>query len=215
MSDAIQTVQPWIAGVDEAGRGALAGPVCAAAVILDATRPPLAGLDDSKRLTPARRGRLAVAIRARAAAWAVAWAAVAEVERLNVLGASLLAMRRAVTALSIAPDQVLVDGPHTPQLAMPATPVVGGDRRVAAISAASILAKVARDQHMEALARRYPEYGFATHKGYATRAHLQALRRHGASRAHRPSYAPVRRVLNTTAAPSPPHPRSLKVDCPG
>lgn len=215
MSGTVQAAaRPRIAGVDEAGRGALAGPVCAAAVILDAARPPLAGLDDSKRLTPVRRSLLAAAIRARAAAWAVAWAAVAEVERLNVLGASLLAMRRAVAALSIVPDHVLVDGPYTPQLAVPATPVVGGDRRVAAISAASILAKVARDQHMERLAQCYPEYGFAAHKGYATRAHLQALRRHGASRAHRPSYAPVRRVLDAAMPPAR-RPRLLAVDSPG
>ena len=201
------------AGVDEAGRGALAGPVCAAAVILDAARPPLVGLDDSKRLPPARRRSLATQIRAQALAWAVAWAQVEEVERLNVLGASLLAMRRAVEALGISPGQVLVDGPHVPQLKWPVTPVVGGDRRVAAISAASILAKVARDCYMQALSQRYPQYGFAAHKGYATRAHLQALQLYGVSRVHRRSYAPVRRVLNAAASPAR-RSRLLTVDSP-
>ena len=182
------------AGVDEAGRGALAGPVCAAAVILDARRP-IAGLDDSKRLSPARRAALAVQIRSQALACSVAWATVAEIEQLNVLGASLLAMARAVHALAVRPRHVLVDGPHAPQLELPVTAVVGGDRCMAAISAASILAKVERDQHMVALSRQYPRYNFATHKGYGTRMHLQALQRYGASQVHRRSYAPVRQAL--------------------
>ena len=160
-----------------------------------ASRPPIAGLDDSKRIAPARRRTLSDAIRAQAISWAVAWARVEEVERLNVLGASLLAMRRAVQALDRVPRHVLVDGPHVPRLDMPAAPVIGGDCLVAAISAASILAKVERDRYMKALSLRYPEYGFAAHKGYATCAHLEALRRHGASDVHRRRYAPVQRAL--------------------
>ncbi len=183
-----------IAGVDEAGRGALAGPVCAAAVILDARRP-IAGLDDSKRLSPARREALAMQIRSRALAFGVAWAAVAEIEQLNVLGASLLAMARAVRTLAVRPRHVLVDGPYAPQLGLPVTAVVGGDRQVAAISAASILAKVERDQYMVELSRQYPHYNFARHKGYGTRMHLQALQRYGASQVHRSSYAPVQQAL--------------------
>ena len=178
------------AGVDEAGRGPLAGPVVAAAVILDG-REAIAGLCDSKLTKPATRVRLAADIRSKALAWAVASASVAEIDDINILQASLLAMRRAVEALSRSPEHVLVDGNRCPTLQCSVEAVVGGDASVAAISAASILAKVARDTQMEALDRRYPEYGFARHKGYATRHHLAALHRRGPSPVHRRSFAPV------------------------
>lgn len=182
------------AGVDEVGRGPLAGPVIAAAVILDG-RDVIAGLCDSKLATPAKRVRLAADIRSKALAWAVAGASVAEIDDINILQASLLAMRRAVEALSRSPQHVLVDGNRCPTLQCSVEAVVGGDASVAAISAASILAKVARDTQMEALDRRYPEYGFARHKGYATREHLSRLRAHGACPEHRRSFAPVRRLV--------------------
>lgn len=177
------------AGVDEAGRGALAGPVVAAAVILG---PPLEGVDDSKRLSPARRERLAKLIRAHARCWALGQAGVDEITCLNVLHASLLAMARAVAALSVAPGRVLVDGLHCPRLDCPVTAVVGGDRTVPAIGAASILAKVERDRIMTELDCRYPAYGFGRHKGYATAEHVAALHEHGVSPVHRVGYAPVR-----------------------
>lgn len=180
-----------VAGVDEAGRGPLAGPVVAAAVILD-PHLPIEGLADSKRLTPARREVLAARIRDAALAWALGRAEVEEIDRLNILQATLLAMRRAIEALDPPPGQVLVDGDRLPEIAVPARAVVGGDRNVPAISAASILAKVARDAEMCRLDARYPGYGFAQHKGYGTRAHLEALRRLGPSPVHRRSFAPVR-----------------------
>jgi len=186
-----------VAGVDEAGRGALAGPVVAAAVILDPARP-IQGLADSKQLKPARREVLAARIRARALEWAVACATAREVERLNVLRASLLAMRRAVLALELRPGEAQVDGLHVPEfpgLDCRAAAIVGGDRLVPAIGAASILAKVDRDGRMRRLHECYPAYGFARHKGYPTAAHLAALQQHGPSPEHRRSYAPVRRVL--------------------
>ncbi len=183
-----------IAGVDEAGRGPLAGPVLAAAVILDAQRP-IAGLADSKTLSAQRREELADMIRARALAWALGSASVEEIDRMNILQASLLAMQRAVQALVIAPDEVWVDGNRAPALTCRMRTVVRGDATVAAISAASILAKVARDAEMRALDARFPVYGFARHKGYPTVAHLAALAAHGASPVHRRSFAPVRRVL--------------------
>ncbi len=179
-----------IAGVDEAGRGPLAGPVFAAAVILDPARP-IAGLRDSKLLSAPRRERLAVEIRAQATAWAIASADVAEIDALNILQATLLAMRRAVLALAVAPQQALIDGNHCPSLSCPARAVVGGDRDVAAISAASILAKTARDALLVELDARYPLYGFARNKGYGTAAHLAALLRHGPCPIHRRSFAPV------------------------
>lgn len=182
-----------VAGIDEAGRGPLAGPVVAGAVILDPKRP-IRGLRDSKQLTAPERDRLAVKIKARALAWAVAEAGVAEIDDLNILQATLVAMRRAVAALSVAPGEALVDGNHCPSLACPVRAIVGGDRDVAAISAASILAKTARDLMLVALDREYPEYGFAQHKGYATREHLAALARHGPCPAHRRSFAPVRQT---------------------
>jgi len=183
-----------IAGIDEAGRGPLAGPVVAAAVILDPRRE-IAGLADSKALRPGVRARLAQEIRAHAAAWAVARADVEEIDRLNILQATLLAMCRAVQALSQAPVLALVDGSVAPPLACAVRTLVGGDGLEPAISAASILAKVARDGEMCELHERYPAYGFDRHKGYATAAHLDALRRHGPSPVHRRSFEPVRRLL--------------------
>lgn len=181
-------------GVDEAGRGPLAGPVYAAAVILG-SRHGIAGLADSKMLTAARRDQLAVKIKQRAVAWAVASATVEEIDELNILQATLLAMRRAVEALEKAPSEVLVDGLHCPRVAIPARAIVDGDALVPAISAASILAKTARDALMVALHEQFPEYGFDRHKGYGTAEHLAALRRHGACTIHRQSFAPVRLLL--------------------
>jgi ribonuclease HII len=173
-----------IAGVDEAGRGPLAGPVVAAAVILDPDRE-MGDLRDSKMLTAEGRDRLALRIRAEAIAWAVASADVAEIDSLNILQASLLAMRRAVAALALAPTEALVDGDHCPDVGCPARAIVKGDRDVPSISAASILAKTTRDAMLVELDRLYPAYGFAQHKGYATREHLAALNRHGPCPAHR------------------------------
>jgi ribonuclease HII len=183
-----------VCGVDEAGRGPLAGPVFAAAVILDAERP-VAGIADSKKLAPARRESLALEIRERALAWAVASASVEEIDEINILRASLLAMRRAVEQLSVTPRQVLVDGLHCPRVSVPVRAVVRGDSTVKEIAAASILAKVARDEAMLVLHRELPQYGFDRHKGYPTRAHLQALHAHGVSAVHRRSFGPVRAVL--------------------
>ena len=184
-----------VAGVDEAGRGPLAGPVVAAAVILD-SRARIRGLADSKVLTPLRRDRLYDEIRDKALALAIAEASVEEIDRLNILQATLLAMRRAVEGLRLVPQHVLVDGNRLPVLRMPATAIVRGDATVPAISAASILAKVHRDRQCEALHAQWPAYGFATHKGYPTAAHLQALREHGACPAHRRSFGPVRAALD-------------------
>jgi ribonuclease HII len=184
-----------ICGVDEAGRGPLAGPVSAAAVILDPASP-IPGLADSKKLSERQRERLAGIIRERALAWSVAYAEVEEIDRLNILQATLLAMRRAVLALSIQPHQVLVDGLYCPQTGIPSQAIVKGDSRVAAISAASILAKTARDELMQELHERYPHYGFASHKGYPTAAHLLALREFGVSLVHRKSFRPVRELLS-------------------
>ena len=183
-----------VAGVDEAGRGPLAGPVVAAAVILD-DRQPIAGLADSKVLSPRRRELLFDEIRAKALACCIAEASVEEIDRLNILQASLLAMRRAVEGLRLVPRRVLVDGNQLPTLNMPAAAIVSGDAKVPSISAASILAKVYRDRHCLVLDRDFPDYGFAAHKGYPTSAHLAALRQHGACPVHRRSYAPVRAVL--------------------
>jgi len=183
-----------IAGVDEVGRGPLAGPVIAAAVILDPARP-IAGLADSKKLSPARRERLALSIRANALAWALGRAEVAEIDRLNIFQASLLAMQRAVEALPMTPDRVLVDGKHCPPLACPCTAIVKGDATVPAISAASILAKVTRDAELRELHDRYPRYDFARHKGYPTAIHREALRRYGPCPEHRRSFAPVAAAL--------------------
>ena len=191
-----------VAGVDEAGRGPLAGPVVAAAVILDDLQP-IRGLADSKKLSPRRRAALFDEIRARALACCIAEASVEEIDRLNILQATLLAMRRAVDGLRLLPHRVVVDGNRLPVLAMPAAAIVQGDSKVAAISAASILAKVHRDRLCEALHAHYPAYNFAGHKGYPTAEHLAALQRHGACPAHRRSYAPVRAVLEAGATEQP------------
>ncbi len=184
-----------MAGVDEAGRGPLAGPVVAAAVILEPSRP-LAGLADSKALTPGRRTELAVTIRTGCVAWGLGWADAAEIDSLNILQATLLAMRRALLALSVPPRHVIVDGNRCPDLCglgfeCTAQAVVKGDALVPSVSAASILAKVARDDYMRGLDGSYPGYGFAQHKGYPTAAHIAALRRLGPSPIHRRSFAPV------------------------
>jgi ribonuclease HII len=179
-----------IAGVDEAGRGPLAGPVVAAAVILDDTQP-IAGLADSKVLTSRRRERLFDEIRAKALCCSIAQASVEEIDRLNILQATLLAMQRAVEGLRLKPMKVLVDGNRLPTLDVLSEAIVGGDARVAAISAASILAKVHRDRLCDALHQDYPHYGFAGHKGYGTPEHLTALRAHGACPQHRRTFAPV------------------------
>ncbi len=180
-----------MAGVDEAGRGPLAGPVVAAAVVLDG-RVRIPGLQDSKRLRPRQREEVAEAVRRYAVSWAVAQASVEEVDRLNVLHAARLAMRRAVEALSVNPSLVLVDGRFGLAVDVPQRALVGGDARVACIAAASVLAKVERDRIMVELDRAFPGYGFAQHKGYACAAHLEALRRLGPSPVHRRSFAPVR-----------------------
>lgn len=179
------------AGVDEVGRGPLAGPVLAAAVILDPAHP-VDGLRDSKRLTRLRREVLAQEIRERALAWALGRAEVEEIDRLNILRASHLAMQRAVEALTLRPELVFVDGNLTPAFVMPAVALVGGDDLMPSISAAAILAKVARDAEMKILAQRYPGYGLERHKGYATARHLDALAQLGPCPSHRRSFAPVR-----------------------
>ncbi|HEX7436021.1 MAG TPA: ribonuclease HII [Caldimonas sp.] len=183
-----------MAGVDEVGRGPLAGPVVAAAVILDERRP-IRGLNDSKLLTAATRERLYDEIRAKALCCSIGAASVDEIDAMNILQAALLAMRRAVDGLRLMPHVVFVDGNQLPRLPMACRAIVGGDAKVRAISAASIVAKVYRDRLCEGLHEEHPEYGFATHKGYCTPEHLAALRRHGACRHHRRSFAPVRDVL--------------------
>lgn len=183
-----------LCGVDEAGRGPLAGPVTAAAVMLDPERP-IAGLRDSKKLSAAARERLADEIRQHAAAWCVAEASVAEIDQLNILQATMLAMQRAVAGLGRPPDDVMVDGNRCPNWTWRSQAVVKGDDKVAAIAAASILAKTARDQYMRRLHDDYPAYGFAKHMGYGTAAHLAALKAHGACPQHRRSFAPVKSLL--------------------
>lgn len=183
-----------ICGVDEAGRGPLAGPVYAAAVILDPERP-IAGLADSKKLSPGKRERLAVQIRSNALAWAVAEATVEEIDRLNILQATMLAMSRAVSALSPQPLEALIDGNRCPKLTIAARAIIRGDATVAEISAASILAKTARDAEMSRLHEVFPQYGFDRHFGYGTAMHLAALRVHGPSACHRCTFAPVRDLI--------------------
>ncbi len=199
----LQTSFSWdlpglVAGVDEAGRGPLAGPVVAAAVILDDLNP-IAGLNDSKKLTALKRERLYDEIRAKALCCAVAEASVEEIDRLNILQATMLAMQRAVQGLRLKPSKVLVDGNRLPVLSVLAEAIVGGDAKVQAISAASILAKVTRDRWCHELDQRYPQYGFSAHKGYGTAEHLQALQRHGACPEHRKSFAPVAQALSVTS----------------
>jgi len=183
-----------IAGVDEAGRGPLAGDVYAAAVVLDESRPIL-GLTDSKKLSARQRDALALQIREQAVAWCVASADVSEIDQLNILQATMLAMQRAVQGLAVVPDQVLVDGNRVPTLPMPSKAIVKGDLTEPAISAASILAKTARDASLAELHAQYPDYGFDQHKGYGTAVHLAKLREHGPCPAHRQSFAPVKRSL--------------------
>lgn len=198
----MKQIAPVIAGVDEAGRGPLAGPVYAACVVLDPHRP-IAGLRDSKKLAPGRRAALAETIRRSAAAWALGRAEVEEIDRLNILQASLLAMARAVAALGLRPDRVLVDGRDCPALEVAVEAIIRGDDRVPEIAAASILAKTARDEEMQRLDALYPLYGFGRHKGYPTPAHLAALGRHGVSPVHRRSFAPVRALLGALPAGEP------------
>jgi ribonuclease HII len=188
-----------VCGVDEAGRGPLAGPVYAAAVILNPRRR-IRGVADSKTLTPEERERLAVLIRERAHAWAVGHATVEEIDRINILRASLLAMSRAVQGLGVSPKLALVDGLHCPPLECRSRAVVQGDATVPAIAAASILAKTERDAEMVRLHELYPQYGLARHKGYATPEHLDALKKFGACVIHRRSFAPVRAALGLAAA---------------
>ncbi|MCU7371446.1 ribonuclease HII [Paucibacter sp. O1-1] len=186
-----------VAGVDEAGRGPLAGPVVAAAVILDELHP-IRGLADSKVLTEKKRERLFDEIRAKALCCCIAEASVEEIDRLNILQATMLAMRRAVEGLRLKPTKVLVDGNRLPVLKIPAEAIVKGDSKVQAISAASILAKVTRDRQCLAMHELHPEYGFAGHKGYPTADHLAALRAHGACAWHRRSFGPVRQLLESS-----------------
>lgn len=183
-----------ICGVDEAGRGPLAGPVFAAAVILDPDRP-ISGLRDSKKLSEARRDALAEQIKANALAWSIAQCSEIEIDQLNILQASMLAMRRAVEGLKIVPTLALIDGNRCPVMAIRSEAIIKGDDTVPAISAASILAKTARDAALRDLHKQYPEYGFDQHKGYPTELHLACLQRHGVSPVHRKSYAPVRALL--------------------
>ena len=183
-----------VAGVDEAGRGPLAGPVVAGAVILDPENP-IEGLDDSKRLSASRRERLFDEIQEKALAWSVASATVAEIDSINILQATMLAMQRAVDALLPTAEHALIDGNRCPELSCPARAIVKGDSKVAAISAASILAKVTRDREMQLLDIKYPGYGLAQHKGYPSKAHIAALEMLGVTPVHRRSYAPVRKLL--------------------
>ena len=180
-------------GVDEVGRGPLAGPVVAGAVILHPDRP-IEGLRDSKELEPAAREELAALVRERAVAWAIGRADVDEIDRVNILRATLVAMRRAVSALAVTPSVAYIDGNIAPALPIPAITVIGGDAKVPSISAASVIAKVARDAEMTDWAETYPGYGFEKHKGYATPAHMAALDEHGPSPLHRKSFAPVTRA---------------------
>jgi ribonuclease HII len=184
---------PLICGVDEAGRGRLAGPVYAAAVILNPDRPIL-GLADSKKLSEKKRDALSIEIKQHALAWAIASSSVEEIDTINILQASMLAMKRAVEKLTIQADKVLIDGNRCPKIHLPCEAIVQGDSKVAAISAASILAKTARDAELYTLHAQYPQYGFAQHKGYPTSYHLEMLTLHGASPIHRTTYAPVKQL---------------------
>jgi ribonuclease HII len=183
-----------IAGLDEVGRGPLAGPVVAAAVILDPSNP-VAGLRDSKKLSAGRREQLDVEIRAKALAWCIGWSTVEEIDALNILQATFLAMSRAVEGLLTKPDHVMVDGNQTPPLPYPCTAIIQGDDKIPAISAASIIAKVARDHYMQQMDDVYPGYGFSKHAGYPTALHLAQLNVLGVSPIHRKSFGPVRRLL--------------------
>ena len=192
-------VEDLVAGVDEVGRGPLCGAVVTAAVILDPNRP-IAGLNDSKKLTEARREKLFDEIREKALSWCIARAEVEEIDELNILHATMLAMQRAVEGLSITPKLAMIDGNRCPKLAMPAEAVVKGDSKVPAIAAASILAKVSRDREMAAFELQYPGYGIGGHKGYPTAVHLEALERLGPTPIHRRTFGPVRRALEACEA---------------
>lgn len=199
----VQTAFAWdapglIAGVDEAGRGPLAGNVVAAAVILDDLHP-IAGLNDSKKLTALRREKLFIEIQAKALCVSIGEASVEEIDQLNILQATMLAMQRAVNGLRLKPAKVLIDGNRIPKLDVLAEAIVGGDAKVKAISAASIIAKVTRDRQCDALHAQYPHYGFANHKGYGTAEHMAALKKHGATPEHRKSYAPVAKAMAQSA----------------
>jgi ribonuclease HII len=194
IDETLPLVEGLLAGVDEAGRGPLVGNVVAAAVILDPARP-IAGLDDSKKLSAARRESLAEQIREHALAWQVISVSPEDIDRLNILHATMYAMQQAVDALTSTPDHVFIDGNRCPALHIAATAIIKGDARVEAISAASILAKVERDAQMDVLHEQFPQYGFDQHKGYPTKVHLQALEKYGVCPEHRRSYGPVRRVL--------------------
>ncbi|VAX06561.1 Ribonuclease HII [hydrothermal vent metagenome] len=187
-------VEGRVAGVDEVGRGPLAGPVVAAAVILDPDRP-IEGLVDSKKISAKKREKLAIEIREKALAWALGRAEVEEIDEINILQASLLAMKRAVEQLQPAADRALIDGNRCPALACPAEAIIKGDEKVEAISAASIIAKVARDQEMVELDAQYPGYGLAQHKGYPTKMHIEALQVLGVTHIHRRSFGPVKKLL--------------------
>jgi ribonuclease HII len=193
----MQNTSPLVCGVDEAGRGPLAGPVYAAAVILHPERP-IIGLQDSKKLSERNRVRLAEEIKTHALAWSIAYASLEEIEQLNILHASLLAMQRAVAGLNPAAEFALIDGNRCPALSIPARAIVKGDASEACISAASILAKTARDAEMRRLALLYPVYGFERHAGYPTAAHVAALELLGVSPVHRKSFGPVRKILQNT-----------------
>lgn len=187
----------FIAGVDEAGRGPLAGPVFAAAVILD-NKHSVHGLNDSKKISEKKRSKLAVEIMEKSVAWAIARAEVDEIDNLNILNASLLAMKRSVNLLAVKPELVLVDGLYCPEIEIPSRAIIKGDSKVPAISAASIIAKVARDREMMELDQQYPGYEFAKHKGYPTRLHIMLINKLGVSPVHRRSFAPVRKVIQMT-----------------
>lgn len=190
-----------ICGVDEAGRGPWAGPVFAAAVVLDPARP-ITGLRDSKKLSEARREELALEIKSRALAWSIAQSSEDEIDKLNILQATMLAMQRAIEGLSCIPTLALIDGNRCPSLAIQAEAIIKGDATIPAISAASILAKTARDALLCRLHQQYPQYAFDQHKGYGTALHLERLRLHGVSPVHRKSYAPVRALLDAAASGS-------------
>jgi len=194
LQEELPAVEGMLAGVDEAGRGPLVGNVVAAAVILDKNQP-VDGLADSKKLSARRREQLAEQIRERAIAWSVVSIDAAEIDRINILQATLLAMKQSVEQLAIVPGHVFIDGNRCPDIDVPATAVVKGDARVAEISAASILAKVERDAQMLVLHETWPQYGFDKHKGYPTKAHFEALAEHGPCPEHRRSYGPVRRAV--------------------
>lgn len=194
LQDEVPAVEGMLAGVDEAGRGPLVGNVVAAAVILDPENP-IDGLNDSKKLSARRREQLADQVRDRAIAWSVVSVDAEQIDRINILQATMLAMQQAVEQLSVPPQHVFIDGNRCPQINLPATAIVKGDARVAAISAASILAKVERDAQMLVLHAAYPQYGFDKHKGYPTKAHFEALAEYGPCPEHRRSYAPVMRAV--------------------